>query len=131
MIKYSPSSHACYDMDLNYSNLPCDLIEISESEYLAFSNLPPDGKRIVKHVYPFEFEDIPDLTPEQLANIAQSEMVNELNWCDLQIKLHQSSDGRAVSTLENIFAYARSCRDYVRNIDGVLTIIGDKPSRPE
>ncbi|AUS00335.1 hypothetical protein NVP1273O_58 [Vibrio phage 1.273.O._10N.286.54.C7] len=131
MIYYSKQTDRIYD-DGIHDNIPIDAIEISDREKNEhMGNLTSEGKVRVKGVYPFEFEDIPELTPEQLANIAQSEMVNELNWCDLQIKLHQSSDSRAVTTLENIFAYARSCRDYVRNLDGVLTIVCDKPSRPE
>lgn len=69
-------------------------------------------------------------TDEQLATVAQCEMVHELSWCDLQIKLHASSDRRAVAAIDNIHAYARGCRDYVQHIDGVLTIVGDKPTKP-
>lgn len=131
MIYYSKQTDRIYDSGI-HDNIPNDVIEISNREKNEhMGNLNPEGKRRVKNVYPFEFEDVPKLTLRQLASIAQTEMVNELNWCDLQVKLHQSNDSRAVATLEDIFAYARSCRDYVRNLDGVLTIVGDKPSRPE
>jgi len=132
MIKYSAKSHACYDTSLNYSELPSDLVEITQEEHQVFMGASlPDGKQLKINCYPFKFEDIPDPTPDQLANIAQTEMIIELNWCDLQVKLHQSSDSRAVATLDDIFSYARSCRDYVRNLEGLLTISGDKPSRPK
>ncbi|CAH9016896.1 conserved hypothetical protein [Vibrio phage 217E38-1] len=131
VIKYSPKNHACYDDRLNYASLPNDLVDISSDEHAYFISSEREGKCLVRNKYPFEWESAPEPTIEQLSITAQAEMINELNWCDLQIKLHQSSDSRAVATLEDIFAYARHCRDYVRNLDGVLTIVGDMPSRPE
>ncbi|PMJ92869.1 hypothetical protein [Vibrio sp. 10N.261.55.A7] len=73
------------------------------------------------------------LTAEQLAQARQSEMVSELNWCDLQLKLHASSDRRALATLDDIHTYARACRDHVRDVDkdGTLEIVGEQPVRPE
>lgn len=131
MIFYSKKTDLIYD-DGIHENIPSDAIEISDREKNEhMGNLTPKGKVRMKGVYPFEFEDIPDPTSEQLAVIAQTEMIIELNWCDMQVKLHQSSDDRAIAELEDIFSYARSCRDYVRNLDGVLTVVGDKPSRPK
>ena len=128
---YSKETDLIYDNKI-HSDIPSDAIELSQQEiHEHMGNIKYKGKKRVKGVYPFEFEDIPELTPEQLAGIAQTEMVNELNWCDMQVKLHQSSDDRAIAELDDVFSYARSCRDYVRNLDGVLTIVGDKPSRPE
>lgn len=63
----------------------------------------------------------------------QSEMIAELNWVDLQLKYHSTGDvKRAVSSVELLNAYAIQCRDYVQNVDGVLTINPDmdKPVRP-
>lgn len=87
---------------------------------------------LYKHLNWIEYQEIvtPSPTDAQLAKVAQSEMVHELDWCDLQIKLHTSSDRRAIATIEDIYAYARACRDYVQNIDGELIIVGDKPVRP-
>ena len=66
------------------------------------------------------------------AELAQENMQEELAWVDLQLKYHATSDSsRSVSTVEALNNYAIQCRDYVRNIDGVLTIVGDKPTRPE
>ena len=54
-------------------------------------------------------------TPEQLAVEENAIMAQNLQWCDLQIKLHASSDSRAVATLDEIYAYARGCRNRVIN----------------
>lgn len=60
MIKYSVKNHACYDADLNYKNLPDDVVIITADEHLIFmGDSAPVGKRLVKNKYPFEFEDIP------------------------------------------------------------------------
>lgn len=83
----------------------------------------------------YEFVDndyIPNLSSDELALVAQSEMITELEWVDLQLKYHHTNDiRRAVSTIENLSKYAAACRDYVRNSDGVLTIFGERPARPE
>lgn len=68
---------------------------------------------------------------EQLSSQAQSEMKTELEWVDIQLKYNASGDAdRSKFTNEVLYAYAIACRDYVQNIDGVLTIVGDKPTRP-
>lgn len=68
---------------------------------------------------------------EHLASLEQVEMESELNWVDIQLKYHATGDTkRAVISLDSLNAYAIKCRDYVQNIDGVLTIVGDKPVRP-
>ena len=66
-----------------------------------------------------------------LAEATQSEMVTEVDWADIEIKKHTEGHTRTVATLEELYAYKNACRDYVRNIDGVLTIVGDKPIRPQ
>lgn len=110
-MKYSQSTGLIYNPKLNYaSGIPFDAIDISRDELNDLTRVK--------------------ITALELAQIAQSEMIAELNWCDLQIKLHASSDKRAVSKLDDIYAYARACRDYVQNIDGELTIMTDKPVRP-
>lgn len=74
----------------------------------------------------------PALTVVQIAKAAQSEMIAELNWIDLQLKIHNTNDTkRMVSTVDLLCKYAIECRDYVQNIEGVLAIVGDKPVRPE
>ena len=66
------------------------------------------------------------------AQVSQSEMISELDWVDLQLKYHASGDTkRSVSTVDLLNQYAIACRDYVQNIDGILTIVGEKPVRPE
>ena len=71
-------------------------------------------------------------TEFELSKIAQSEMQTELYWVDLQLKYHSSNDTkRMISTIELLNAYAIECRDYVQNVESVLTIVGDKPVRPE
>ncbi|HAS3380698.1 TPA: hypothetical protein I6122_003320 [Vibrio cholerae] len=56
----------------------------------------------------------------------------ELNYVDLQVKYHQSSDRRAISTCELWYEYARQLRDYT-SIDehGFPVIVGaSRPVRP-
>ncbi len=61
-----------------------------------------------------------------------AKMRGELGWIDLQFKYHQTGDiKRSISTIEALSAYAIQCRDHVQYIDDVLTIVGDKPTRPE
>lgn len=68
---------------------------------------------------------------EHLASIEQTEMESELNWVDVQLKYHSTGDTkRAIISLDSLNSYAIKCRDHVQNIDGVLTIVGDKPVRP-
>ncbi len=74
---------------------------------------------------------IGDQEDVNLAQVAQAEIITELNWVDLQLKYHSAGDTkRKVATLPKMKAYAVACRDYVRNFDGVLTIVGEKPVRP-
>lgn len=68
---------------------------------------------------------------EHLASIEQSEMMSELSWVDVQLKYHATGDAkRAIISIESLNDYAINCRDYVQSVDGVLTIVGDKPVRP-
>jgi hypothetical protein len=68
---------------------------------------------------------------EHLASIEQIKMESELNWVDAQLKYHATGDTkRAIISIDSLNTYAIKCRDYVQNIDGVLTIVGDKPVRP-
>jgi hypothetical protein len=73
----------------------------------------------------------PEKAPGQLARIAQSEMIKELDWSDIEISKQFDGHSRRISTVELLRAYKNACRDYVRNVDGVLTISGNKPVRPE
>lgn len=68
MIKLSPSLWSCYDSRLKYKNTPDDLVDITHGEHRAFMGDVPDGKRLVKNVYPFVFEDIPPPSIEELFN---------------------------------------------------------------
>ena len=63
---------------------------------------------------------------------AQSEMISDLKWCDLQIRYHETGDvKRAISTMDEIKSYAIECRDYVHNTESGLVIVGEKPIRPQ
>ncbi len=69
-------------------------------------------------------------TPEQLALNAQAWVNAELLWVDVQLKYNASNDTSRMSFSDDVlYAYAIECRDYVQNVDGVLTIMTDKPSR--
>lgn len=71
-------------------------------------------------------------TDIQRADDAQSWAKTELDWVDIQLKYNVSGDtARSKFSDEVLYAYAIDCRNYVQNIDGVLTIMTDKPSRPE
>ena len=78
-------------------------------------------------------KSINELTVEQHAvSAAQSWAKTELSWVDIQLKYNVSGDtARSKFTNEILYAYAIKCRNYVQNIDGVLTIMTDKPSRPQ
>ncbi|PML45207.1 hypothetical protein BCT76_02780 [Vibrio tasmaniensis] len=101
----------------------------AQADMFYYGNVSiPEGKR--RKPGTLELEDV---TSHNMEQIRQSEMLTELNWCDLQLKLHQSSDNRAIATLGDIYTYARACRDHVRDYDknGYLDIIGEKPVRPQ
>lgn len=71
-------------------------------------------------------------TNEQLAAKAQADVIIELDWADVQLKYNASGDTKRIKfTDESLYAYIIQCRNYVQNIDGVLKIITDKPSRPQ
>ncbi len=113
-----------------YENITDWSVMTQEQTIEFYLNHPPKGKRRV--FGELSWEDIPQPSIEQLAQAAQADMQTELEWVDLQLKYHATSDAsRSVSTVESLNRYAIQCRDYVRNIDGVLTIAGDKPTRPE
>ena len=115
------------------SNIPDDALKISNDEFNFYTKYVDgfEGLKIIVGEYPFETEIYTEDKDEESAKIAQSLMINELDWCDLQIKLHNSSDKRAKSSLEEIYRYSRECRDYVRLIDGTLEISGKAPVRPK
>lgn len=115
------------------TKIPEDAIVITESEFNFYNRYVDgfEGLRIISGVYPFETEEYQKDESEEIAKIAQSLMIAELNWCDLQVKLHNSSDKRAISSLDEIYRYSRECRDYVRLIDGTLEISGKEPVRPK
>ena len=129
MIKYSAIEHACYDTKLNYKNLPDDLVEISIEEHKYFTvGISEDGKQLKKHLYPFTFEDTPDKTSEDLANVAQQWAVAQLNNADHNLVLTRENSKRAKYTEESLIVYKEALRDYVRVVEGVLTISTEKPS---
>jgi len=68
---YSKTTDLIYPSKLldRYKDLPDDLVKItSEEASLHMGNIElPDGKQRKKHVYPFEFEDIPQPTAEEIA----------------------------------------------------------------
>lgn len=68
--KYSKTTDLIYPEALlgRYKDLPDDLIDISDEEAkLHMGNVTlPEGKRRKKHTYPFELEDIPPPTSEQI-----------------------------------------------------------------
>lgn len=70
----------------------------------------------------------PDDLPEQdIANLEHKWVKEQLDWCDMQIKLHQSSDHRAVKTLDEIYRYSCKLRNYTTLENGQAKIKTDKP----
>lgn len=61
-IKYSASNHACYLDGLNYASVPDDVVEITSEDHKVFTGetLPPEGQRLRKSTYPFEWETDPN-----------------------------------------------------------------------
>ena len=74
--KYSKTTDLIYPVELlsQYKNLPSDLIDISSEEaQLHMGNtLTQEGKRRKPNTYPFEFEDTPPPTPDQLSQQAKA-----------------------------------------------------------
>lgn len=103
---------------------------INDSTGEVIAPLPKDGFR---EMTPEEFEAFknPPKSDEQIALEAQSDMISELSWADIEVKKHVEGHSRTISTIEVLYEYKNKCRDYVRDIDGVLTISGEKPERPQ
>lgn len=56
-MKFSLSAWACYDPDSAYSNLPSDVIDISDDDYRKYwLRANESGKHLKKGTYPFEYE---------------------------------------------------------------------------
>ena len=65
------------------------------------------------------------------AQSVQLEMISEMDWADTQLKYHLTNDTeRTVSTVDLLHSFIINCRNHVRNVDGVLTVVGNKPIRP-
>lgn len=69
-----------------------------------------------------------DLPEKDVANLEHKWVKEQLIWCDMQIKLHQSSDKRAVKTIEDIYRYSRELRDYTTIVDGQVLINTNRPN---
>jgi len=66
MFKYSKLEHSCYNMYLNYKNLPSDLVSITNEDHNKYwASKPPKGK-VLAVGYPFEFVDIPPKSNNEL-----------------------------------------------------------------
>lgn len=81
--------------------------EMTAEEFETFKNPPP--------------------TPEQIANQEQAWVVSELNNADILLSLAQEGSKRAVHTAEEVIVYKEALRDYVQNVEGVLTVVGERP----
>ena len=68
-----------------------------------------------------------DLPKQDIANLEHKWVVSELAWCDLQVKLHQSSDVRAVKTIDDVYRYSRDLRGYTTIENEQAIIRTDKP----
>lgn len=66
MIKYSIETDLIYDTAI-HKGIPNDAVKISLTEkHEHMGNIIHDGKRRVKHTYPFVFEDIPPKSTDEL-----------------------------------------------------------------
>ena len=88
-ISYSAKNHACYDSRLAYSELPDDLVLITESEHQIFTGntLPPRGQRLRENHYPFQFEPIPAESGIQRATRLRAERDDLLRATDLLVSV--------------------------------------------
>lgn len=68
-----------------------------------------------------------DISDKEIANIEHDWVRGQLDWCDLQIKLHQSSDTRAVKTIDDVYRYSRELRGYTTIENGQAIIRTNKP----
>jgi hypothetical protein len=87
---------------------------------------------LVVRPHDWDFIPKPDPTNQELSKTEQSKMRTELEWCDLMLKYIASGDTARSGGLTkgNIYTYAIACRDHVISTDGVLSIVGDIPERP-
>ncbi len=69
----------------------------------------------------------PDLTEDEVANIEHHWVKLQLEWCDHQIRLHNSQDKRAEGTLEKVYSYSVKLRDYTTVSDKQAKVITEKP----
>lgn len=68
-----------------------------------------------------------DISDKEIANIEHCWVKEQLEWCDLQVKLHQSGDSRAVKTIDEIYRYSRDLRNYTTVEDGQAKLLTEKP----
>ncbi|WP_373963346.1 tail fiber assembly protein [Kosakonia sacchari] len=85
---YSPSRNLFYDADLErgYSDSgiwPSDAIEVSETTFLSYTGLPPEGKRRLSDNDGLPcWGDLPGLTQQEQVAIAEAqrqELINQAN----------------------------------------------------
>ncbi|HHB9680592.1 TPA: hypothetical protein ACOAY7_002975 [Vibrio cholerae] len=137
MYKYSETTDYIYLSELNYQNLPSDLVNITKEEVdIYLGNNIPSGKRRVKNSYPFVLEDIPQPSVEEIILAKSKEehawVTSELNNIQVELMYHWTDDQRATSTLDAWKLYARQLRDYTTiDENGVPSICGEsRPVRP-
>lgn len=68
-----------------------------------------------------------DMTKQEIANMEHRWVKSQLEWCDLQKKLHHSQDERAISTIDAIYKYSRDLRSYTTVKDGQAEILIERP----
>lgn len=120
-----------YDSIVNKGKIPNSAIEVDDSTWQDAIN----NSYNCYDAASAKFSTVDFSTDEEialkLAKDAQSDMVEELSWADVQLNYVLDGDSRATLTELSLRAYRCECRDYVQYVDGVLTVVGDKPTRPE
>lgn len=135
----SDGSYLFYPNSIDYGLIEGELIHeaVTEREYLALTQArdnPPENHEITINpdlTFDYIFVVPPPVCPVAEAEARQKEMQEDLAWATIQREYHLTGDvKRMVISMEDLSKFSIACRDHVQIVDGVLTIIGERPIRP-
>ena len=93
----------------------------------------PDNASLDTHIFD-GVSVVPDtegtIKAQAKAQAEQGWVVQELNQANIEITYHQDGNPRAKASEAAWRAYRVALCDYVRDNNGVLTVVGDRPVRP-
>lgn len=131
MILYSTETDLIYDTAI-HKVIPNDAVEISLTEkHEHMGNVTYEGKRRVKHIYPFEFEDIPPPAESEIARSEYNWAKSEIESITEQLEKHADNSSRAIATEQEWRDYREALREHAAvDDDGVYYLRTERPVRP-